>query len=103
MSGTESQEKSSSSENEDPVNPENATGHAETWTESATEHVKKPYDQGDIIPIAEGDGESPKRPWDSEKEKESTITFKIINFEAIPEEAQNNWEVPDGKVCQEVF
>ena len=36
-----------------------------------------------------------KRPWDSEEEKENTMTFKRIRFEAIPEEAQNNWEVPD--------
>ena len=97
MSDTESQGKGSSSENEDPVNPENATEHAEARDESAIEHVKKTYDQGDIIPITEGDGKSPrkKRPWDSEEEKESTMTFKRIRFEAIPEEAQNNWEVPD--------
>ena len=44
MSDTESQEKGSSSENEDPANPENATEHAETRDESATDHVKKPYD-----------------------------------------------------------
>ena len=25
------------------------------------EHVKKPYDQGYIIPITEGDGESPRK------------------------------------------
>ena len=50
MSDTQSQEKGSCSENEDPVNPENVTEYAETWDESATEHVKKPYDQGDIIP-----------------------------------------------------
>ena len=97
MNDTESQEKGSSSENEDPVNPENATEHAETRDESAIEHVKKPYEQGDMIPIAEGDGESPrkKRPWGSEEEKERTMTFKRIRFEAIPEEAQNNGEVPD--------
>ena len=87
---------SSSSENEDPVNPENANEHAGTRDESAIEHLKKPYEQGDIIPIAEGEGETPrkKRPWDSEEEKERTMTFKRIRFEAIPEEAQNNWEVP---------
>ena len=97
MSDSESQEKGSSSENEDPVNPKSATEHAETTDESAIEHVKKPYEQGDIIHIAEGDGESPgkKRPWDSEEEKERTMTFKRIRFEAIPKEAQNNWEVPD--------
>ena len=97
MIDTESQEKGSSSENDDPVNPENATEHAETREESAIEHVKKTYDQGDIILITEGDGESPRktRLWDSEKEKESTMTFQRIRFEAIPEEAQNNWEVPD--------
>ena len=50
-----------------------------------------------MIPIAEGDGEYPrkKRTWDSEEEKERTMTFKRIRFEAIPDEAQNNWEVPD--------
>ena len=97
MSDTESQEKGSSRENEDPVNPENATGHAETRDESAIEHGKKPYDQGDIIPITEGDGESPRkmRPWDYEEEKESTMAFQRTRFEAIPEEAQNNWEGPD--------
>ena len=97
MSDTESQDKSSSSENKDPVNPENATEHAETSDESAIEHVKKPYDQGDIIPITENDRESPrkKRPWDSEEEKESTMTFKRIRFETIPGEGQNNWKVPD--------
>ena len=36
-----------------------------------------------------------KRPWDSEEEKESTMTFKRIRYEATPEEAQNNWQVPD--------
>ena len=87
MSDTESQDKGSSSENEDPVNPENATEHAETKNESAIEPLKKPYDQGDIIPITEGDRESPrkKRPWNSEEEKESTMTFKRVRFEAIPE------------------
>ena len=51
-----------------------ATDHAETWVESAIEHVKKHYDQGDIMPITEGDGESPrKRPWDYEEEKENTM------------------------------
>ena len=50
MSDTQSQEKDSCSENKDPVNPENVTEYAETSDESATEHVKKPYDQGDIIP-----------------------------------------------------
>ena len=74
MSDTESQEKGSSSENEDPVNPENASEHAETRDESAIEHVNKPYDQGDIIPITDGDGESPrkKRPWDFEEEKKTS-------------------------------
>ena len=97
MNDTESQEKGSSSENEDPFNPENATEHAKTSAESAIEHVKKSYDQGDIIPITEGDGESPrkKRPWDSVEEKESIMTFKKICFKAIPEDAQNNWDVPD--------
>ena len=97
MSDTESQDKGSTSESEDPVNPENETEHAETRDESAIEPVKKPYNQGDIIPIAEGDGESPrkKRPWDSEEEKERAVTFKRIRFEAMPEEAQNNWKVPD--------
>ena len=86
-----------SSKIEDPVNPENATEHSETRNESAIEHVKKPYGQGDIIPITEGDGESSrkKRPWDSKEEEESTMTFKRIRFEAIPEEARNNREVPD--------
>ena len=97
MNDTERQDKISSSENEDPVNPENATEHAETSDESAIVHVKKPYDQSDIILITEGDRESlrKKRPWDSEEEKESTMTFKRIRFEAIPGEGQNNWEVPD--------
>ena len=97
FSDTESQEKGSSSKNEDPVNPENATEHAETRDESAIEHVKKPYEQGDMITIAGGDEEPPrkKRPWDSEEEKERTMTFKRIRFEVISEEAQNNWEVPD--------
>ena len=54
MSGTESQENGSSIENKEPVNSENATEHAETRDESAIEHVRKPYDQGDIIPITEG-------------------------------------------------
>ena len=50
-----------------------------------------------MIPITEGDRESPrkKRPWDSEEEKESTITFKRIHFKAIPEKVQSNREVPD--------
>ena len=50
-----------------------------------------------MIPITEDDGESPRknRPWDSEEEKENTMTFKRIRFKAILEEAQNNWEVPD--------
>ena len=43
MNDTERQDKVSSSENEDPVNPENATEHAETSDESAIVHVKKPY------------------------------------------------------------
>ena len=53
--------------------------------------------QGDIIPITEDDGESPKkrRPWNSEEEKESTMTLKMISFEIIPEEDQKNWKVPD--------
>ena len=98
MSDTESQEKGSSSKNENPANPENATEHAENRDQSAIEHVKKPYDQGDIIPITEGDGESPRKkkgPWDSKEEKENAITFDRIRFEEIPEEDQNNWEVPD--------
>ena len=97
MSDTESQEKGSSSENEDPVNPENATEHAETRDKNAIEHVKKPYEQGGIILITEVDGESPgkRRPWDYEEEKESTMTFKRIRFKAIPEKARKNWEVPD--------
>ena len=47
--------------------------------------------------MTELDGESSrkKRPWDSEEEKESTMKYKRIRFEAIPEKAQNNWEVPD--------
>ena len=49
MSDTESQEKGSSRENEDPVNAESATEHAETRDESAIDHVKKPYDKGDMI------------------------------------------------------
>ena len=48
MSDTRSQEKGSSSENKDPVNSENATEHADTRGEIAIEHIKKPYDQGDI-------------------------------------------------------
>ena len=53
MSDTDSWEKGSSSENKDPVNHKNAT-----------EHVKKPYDHSNIIPITEGHGESlrKKRP-----------------------------------------
>ena len=53
--------------------------------------------EGDPTPITEGDGEPPrkKRPWDSEEQKESTMTFKWTRFEAIPEDAQNNWQVPD--------
>ena len=98
MSDSESQEKGSSSENEDPFNLKNVTQHAETRNESAIEHVKKPYDQGDIITESDGDSPRKKRHWDSEEEKESTITFKRIRFEAIPEEAQNNWEVPDEMV-----
>ena len=48
------------------------------------------------ITITEADRESPrkKRPWDSDEVKESTMTFIRIRFEAILEEAQNNWEVP---------
>ena len=90
MSDTESQEKGSSSENEDPVNPENANEQAEARDKSANEHVKKPYDQGDIIPITEGDGKSQrkKRPLDSDEKKENTMTFKRTRFEAIPEYAQ---------------
>ena len=82
MSETESQKKGSSSENEDHVNHENenATEHAETRDGSATEHVKKHYDQGDTIPITERDVESTRkeRPWDSEEEKENIITFKRL-------------------------
>ena len=89
MGDTESHEKGSSSENEDPVNSENATEHAETRDKSAIEYVKKPYDQGD------GESLRKKRPWDSEEEKERTMTFKRIHFEAIPEEAPNDWEVSD--------
>ena len=50
--------------------------------------------------MTELDGESPrkKRPWDSEEKKESTMKYKRIRFEAIPEKAQNNWEVPDEMV-----
>ena len=107
MSDTESQEKDSSSENEEPVQPENGTEHAETRDESAIEHVKKPYDQGDIIPITAGDGESPRkmRPWDSEEEKENTMTFKRMCLKAILEEAQNNWEVADkmAKYAEKYF
>ena len=71
MSDTQSQEKVSSSENKDPVNPENATEYAKTRDESVTEHVKKPYDQGDVIPLTKGDGESPRKkgPLDSKEEK----------------------------------
>ena len=43
MSDTESQEKDSSSENEDPVDLENTSENAKTRDESAIEHVKKPY------------------------------------------------------------
>ena len=97
MSDTESKEKGSSSQNEDPVNPESATENAKTRDKNAIELIRKPYDQGDIILITEGDGESPrkKRLWDSEEEKENTMTFKRILFKAIPEEAQNNQKVPD--------
>ena len=97
MSDTGSQEKGSSSENKDPVNSENVTEHADTRDEIAIEHIKKSYDKGDIIPITEVDGESPvkNRPWDSEEEKENTMTSKRMHFEAIPGETQNNWEVPD--------
>ena len=42
MSDTQSQEKGSCSENEDPLNPENITEYAETRDESATEHVNNP-------------------------------------------------------------
>ena len=47
--------------------------------------------------LTEGDGESPrkKKPWDFEKEKENTMTFTRIHFEAIREGAQKNWKVPD--------
>ena len=94
MSNNESQEKGSSSENEDPVNLENAIEHAVTRDESNIEHVKKPCNQGDITPITEGDGETPRKksPCDSERENENTIR---IHFEVIPEEAQNNPDVPD--------
>ena len=53
------------------INPENATEHAKTRDESAIENAKGPYDQGDIILITEGDGESPrkKKTWDSKEEK----------------------------------
>ena len=40
MSNTEIQEKGSSSENGDPVNPENTTEHAETTDKSTIEYVK---------------------------------------------------------------
>ena len=99
MSDTESHEEGSSSENEGPVNFENATRHAETRDESAIDHVKKSYDKGDIIPVTEGDGESPikKKPWNFEEEKENTMTLKRIRFEAIPEEvflrkSQMKWQ-----------
>ena len=53
------------------------------------EHFKKPYDQSYIIPVTEGDGESPRknRFWDLVEGKKNTITMKKIRFEAIPEEA----------------
>ena len=47
MSDTKSPDKGSSSKNEDPINPENATEHTKTRDESAIEHLKKSYDQGD--------------------------------------------------------
>ena len=61
MSDPESQEKGSSSENGNPINPENATEHGETRNESVIEHAKRSYYQGDIIPITEVDGESPRK------------------------------------------
>ena len=96
MSDTKSQEKGSSSENEDPVTPKMPLSMLKPGMKVPL-NTLKPYDQGDIIPITEGDGESPrkKRPWDSKEEKESTMMFKWIRFKAIPKEAQNNWEVPD--------
>ena len=92
MTDTGSPEKGSSSENKDLVNPENVTEHTQTRDESATGYVKKPYDQGDVIPITKGAGESPrkKRPWDSKEEKKNTMPFKRIRLEAFPEETQNN-------------
>ena len=84
MSDSESQEKGSSSENEDPFNLKNVTQHAETKNESAIEHVKKPYDQGDIITESDGDSPRKKRHWDSEEEKESTITFKKDTLRSNP-------------------
>ena len=73
MSDAESQEKGSSSQNKCPVNSENATEHAKTRNESAIEHNKKPYGQGDIISITEGDGESPRKksPCDSEEKRKT--------------------------------
>ena len=70
VSDTENQEKGSPNENEDPANLENTNEHAKTRYQSTIEHVKKHYGQGDIIPITEGDGESPRkrRPCDSEEE-----------------------------------
>ena len=46
------------------------------------EHVKKPYDQGYIIPITEGDGESlrKKRSWDPIEGKKDIITLKFSRF-----------------------
>ena len=42
MSDTESQEKGRSSKNKDPINSKNAIEHAETKSEGAIEHVKRP-------------------------------------------------------------
>ena len=73
MSDTESQEKGSSNEKKDPVNPENVTELAETRNESTIEQVKKAYDQGDIITITEVHGKSPRKKghWDSRKKRKT--------------------------------
>ena len=60
MSDTKSQEKGSSSENEDPVTPKMPLSMLKPGMKVPL-NTLKPYDQGDIIPITEGDGESPRK------------------------------------------
>ena len=89
MSNTESQKKGSSSEDKDQVNPKNATEN-----KSVIEHIEKPG-WNNTCNWGWWRISNKKIPWTSKEKKENTTTFKKIRFEAIPEEAQNNWEVPD--------